>query len=171
VAFSPDGQTLASGSYDETIRLWDAKTGDKRQTLEGHIGWVDSVAFSPDGQTLTSGSSDKTIRLWDAKTGGELQTLEGRPDSVHSVAFNLHAKEHTATSSASIPQLHDNCDPTSYNINPQISLSNNWVVLAGENLLWLPSEHREFTTSAVQETTIALGYNDGRVSIMGFHTL
>ncbi|MDE0638012.1 MAG: WD40 repeat domain-containing protein, partial [Candidatus Poribacteria bacterium] len=64
VAFSPDGQTLASGSSDYTIRLWDVATGEHKQTLQGHIDHVDSVAFSPDGQTLASGSSDGTVLLW-----------------------------------------------------------------------------------------------------------
>ncbi|CAI7662679.1 unnamed protein product [Penicillium bialowiezense] len=88
VAFSPDGQTVASGSYDQTIKLWDAQTGNELQTLKGHSDSVRSVAFSPDGQTVASGSSDRTIKLWDAQTGNELQTLKGHSDSVRSVAFS-----------------------------------------------------------------------------------
>ena len=65
VTFSPDGQTLASGSLDETIRLWDVPTGEHLRTLEGHTDSVNSVVFSPDGQTLVSGSSDGTVLLWD----------------------------------------------------------------------------------------------------------
>ena len=61
--FSPDGITLASGSWKE-VRLWNARTGEHQQTLEGHTRSIDSVAFSPDGSTLASGSGDGTILLW-----------------------------------------------------------------------------------------------------------
>ncbi|MBS9385956.1 MAG: TonB family protein [Dolichospermum sp. BR01] len=88
VAYSPDGQTLASGSYDNTIKLWDVKTGNLLQTLTGHSDYVNSVAYSPDGQTLASGSFDDTIKLWDVKTGNLLQTLTGDSSSVNSVAYS-----------------------------------------------------------------------------------
>ena len=64
VTFSPDGETIASGSYDDTIRLWDAVTGELKRTLTGHTAEVFSVAFSPDGKTIASGNFDSTIRLW-----------------------------------------------------------------------------------------------------------
>jgi WD40 repeat protein len=69
LAFSPDGETLASGAgiadEDNTIKLWDLETGKEAFTLKGHAYSVTSVAFSPDGRTLASGSNDKTIKLWD----------------------------------------------------------------------------------------------------------
>ncbi|KFY17840.1 hypothetical protein V492_00349, partial [Pseudogymnoascus sp. VKM F-4246] len=92
VAFSPDGKRVASGSYDETVRLWDAATGAALQTLEGHSSAVSSVAFSPDGKRVASGSVDTTVRLWDAATGAALQTLEGHSSAVSSVAFSPDGK-------------------------------------------------------------------------------
>jgi WD40 repeat protein len=63
VAFSPDGQTALSGSWDNTLILWEVATGEALRTFEGHTGVVYSVAFSPDGQTALSGSSS-TLILW-----------------------------------------------------------------------------------------------------------
>ncbi|THC87732.1 hypothetical protein EYZ11_012821 [Aspergillus tanneri] len=88
VAFSLDGGLLASGSSDNTVRLWDPITGTLQQTLEGHSDWVRSVTFSPDGRLMASASSDNTIRLWDTATGSLQQTLEGHLGSVWSVAFS-----------------------------------------------------------------------------------
>jgi tetratricopeptide (TPR) repeat protein len=65
VAFSPDGQTLASASWDNTVRLWRVADGQELRTLTGHTSYVYSVAFSPDGQTLAS-AGDDTVRLWPA---------------------------------------------------------------------------------------------------------
>jgi len=88
LTFSADGQMLASGSVDSTIRLWDRSSGKELAVLRGHEKGVRSVLFSPDGQTIASGSDDKTIRLWDRASGKELAVLRGHEDKVSSVAFS-----------------------------------------------------------------------------------
>ena len=92
VAFSPDGKRLASGSRDNTIRLWDVASGRSLLELKGHSDFVNSVAFSPDSKRLASGSGDQTIRLWDVASGRSLLELIGHSASVNSVAFSPDGK-------------------------------------------------------------------------------
>ncbi|AFZ14569.1 WD-40 repeat-containing protein [Crinalium epipsammum PCC 9333] len=86
VTFSPDGQTIASASNDNTVKLWNL-AGRELQTLTGHSSPVKSVTFSPDGQTIASASNDNTVKLWNL-AGWELQTLTGHSSPVNSVAFS-----------------------------------------------------------------------------------
>ena len=88
IAFHPDGNILASGSSDRTVRLWDVNTGIEIRSLTAHKGSVYSVAFSHDGTTLASGSYDRTVRLWDTDTGTEIHTLTGHTRSIDDIAFN-----------------------------------------------------------------------------------
>jgi WD40 repeat protein len=88
VCFSPDGQRLATGSWDKTAKVWDARTGQQLLTLKGHTEKVYSVCFSPDGQRLAAGSYDSTAKVWDTRTGQQLLTLQGHPREVLSVCFS-----------------------------------------------------------------------------------
>ncbi len=96
VGFSADGRTLASGSYDNTVRLWDVSDRDRPrqlgQPLTGHTDPVSSVVFSPDGRTLASGSNDRTVRLWNVTDPAHPTPLgpplTGHTDYVNAVVFS-----------------------------------------------------------------------------------
>lgn len=92
VAISPDGKTLATGSYDQKIKLWDlAKRRELRQ-LDGHNGPVHDLAFHPTSKILASASGDRTVKLWDVATGKRLDTF-GQPEKdQYAVAFSPDGK-------------------------------------------------------------------------------
>jgi len=87
LAFSPDGQLLATASADNSIRLWDIRSNRELRTLVGHVTGVKGVAFSPDGRLLASGSIDGTIKLWDVSTGEELRSTSGN-GSITALSFS-----------------------------------------------------------------------------------
>lgn len=105
-SFSPDGKRIISSAIgriissaiggrkkvrfdkDDTIKLWDATTGEHLQTFVGHTDAVEQVTFSPDGTKIASASSDSTVKLWDVGTGQVKHTLEGGAGAVRSVAFS-----------------------------------------------------------------------------------
>lgn len=88
LAISPNGQILASGSFDKTIKLWQISTGEQLQTLSDHSEGILSIAMSQDGQTLISGSFDQTIKLWHLGRGELIDTLTGHTSSVRSLAIS-----------------------------------------------------------------------------------
>ncbi len=94
IAFSPDSMTIATGSADYTIKLWDIKTLAQKRILKGHREKVQAVAFSHDGETLASGSWDSTIKIWDISPNPQKDTitLNGHRGVVNSIAFNPDGK-------------------------------------------------------------------------------
>jgi WD40 repeat protein len=101
VAYSLDGRHIVSGSFDKTVRIWDAIAGKEVSRLKGHTDSVLSVAFSPNGRHIVSGSHDRTLRMWDAFAGKEVSKLNGHMNWVTSVALSSDGR-HVVSSS------HDN---------------------------------------------------------------
>ncbi len=92
LALSPDGATLATGSYDQKIKLWRVSTGEEIKTLSGHNGCVFDLAFRPDGKILASGSADRTVKLWDVASGERRDTLSQSLKELYTVAFSPDGK-------------------------------------------------------------------------------
>ena len=88
VAFSPDGRTALSGSFDNTLKLWDVATGATIQSFAGHSDFVTSVAFQSDGRTALSGRKDATVRLWEVANGKELRILKGPAGPIYRIAIS-----------------------------------------------------------------------------------
>lgn len=88
IAFSPDGKTLVSASWDRTVRLWDVATGKEMRAFIGHQAQVECVAFSPDGKQIASAGWDRTLRLWDVATGKEIRQIGEHPDGILAIAFS-----------------------------------------------------------------------------------
>ncbi len=88
VAVSPDGQTIATGSKDGRIELWNRSTNTLIRTLAGHQGPVRAIAFSPDGTLLGSGSEDKTARLWEVQTGKMRYAWTEYESPIYAVTFS-----------------------------------------------------------------------------------
>lgn len=151
LAISPNGQLLVSGSFDQTIKVWQLSTGNLVRTLTGHSQGVLSVAISPDGKTLASGGFDETIKLWRLNTGKLLHTLTGHTGSVRSLLI-----------------LDDSQTLISGSFDKTIKL---WGLNRRECLLTLTEQAGAVSAMAVtpDEQTLASGGNDGIISLRGLH--
>ncbi|MDQ3815091.1 MAG: hypothetical protein M3347_14270 [Armatimonadota bacterium] len=102
VAISPDGQFVASGGNDQTVRVWSVASGRLLRTFRAHRDKVNSVAFSPDGQLLASGSRDTTVCVWDVRSGNLRNIFRPGSGAISAVVF---APKGQLLASGSIPDV------------------------------------------------------------------
>src|SRR5262245_10585876 len=76
LAFDPQGETLASGSVDETVKLWEGRTGKLLRILEDTAIHISDLAFDPQGETLASGGNNETVNLWNTRSGKLMRRLK-----------------------------------------------------------------------------------------------
>ena len=107
VAISRNNEFIATGSWDHTVKIWNAATLKETYTLRGHKHQVWAVAFSPDGRTLASASFDKTIRLWDPATGKEKRNIDPAISEVLALAYSPDGRYLAAGGTGSIIKLFD----------------------------------------------------------------
>ena len=95
VDLSPDGRFIAAceSSEDPEVMIWDAKTGERIQTLRGHTDHqMEALAWAPDSRVLVTGAWDDTVRVWDVDSEKQLQVLEGHTDDVMAVGVSHDAR-------------------------------------------------------------------------------
>ena len=92
VVFSPDSTLVLSTSFDRTLKIWKAGSGELVRTLTGHGDWVSTAAFSPDGKYIASAGHDRNVRIWRTETGQVVRILSGHSHYVSSAAFSSDGK-------------------------------------------------------------------------------
>ncbi len=107
VSLSPCGTYIVSASFDNTLKLWDVKSGKEIRTFKGHQSSVRAGAFAPDGRTIVSASDDNTLKLWDVKSGKEIRTFKRHQSSVRAGAFAPDGRTIVSASSDNTLKLWD----------------------------------------------------------------
>ena len=88
VAWSPDGKRITSASFDHTVQVCDAMTGEHLLTYRGHTNYVWAVAWSPDGKHIASAGMDDSVQVWDATTGERTLTYKGHSNAIQALAWS-----------------------------------------------------------------------------------
>lgn len=170
--FSPDGEQLALGSYDHTIKIWGLSAsveGILRRTLEGHTRWVRSVVFSPDGKKLASASEDMTIKFWNigAAVGFVQRTYEAQ-GKIDWISFHPSLPLLFTSIGQIELDYHYVSEPSSTTVEPKgLCIVTNWILKDKERILWLPPKYRSSACRSMGHV-LALGCASGRVMFYEF---
>ena len=133
LAWSPDGQYIASGSWDGNAQVWNAFTGRLLTLYQGHSHAVSALAWSPDGQYIASGSWDHTVRVWDSFTGETLRVNSGPIEFVDAVAWSPNGRYVASGDSHNTVLV--------WNPRTGTTLPNSFIAYTGgilESLAWSP---------------------------------
>jgi len=107
IAYSPDGELVATASKDNSAKLWEAASGNLRHKLAGHSDEVGYAVYSPDGRILATSSRDKTAMLWNVTTGESLQVLSGHEGQLYELAFSPDGQRITTSSNDGTARVWD----------------------------------------------------------------
>jgi WD40 repeat protein len=154
VAFSSDGKQVASASWDGTVMLWDAATGEHVKTLKGHSTYVTSVAFSLDGKQVASASGDKTIMVWDVAKYGKASKFwrhmvarrPVRKIKTHSIVEFMRyvSDSQSVVTNLGVIYVDDNCVDSQIKsldkLHP-LHLSDNWICYRSQRIMRLPGDY------------------------------
>ena len=153
VVFSPDGQRIASGYTDGTVRIWDVETGKATlELLQGHTSYIQSISFSPDGSRIISGCDDLTVRLWDAESGDLIGTpLQDYRGGMHPVSFSRDGRRIASGSYNGAVKMWDTA----------------WAVTSTEHLQGPTRWVRTVATSGKSAMNGADGHRDSLMRVLG----
>lgn len=180
--FSDDSKLLASGSYDNTVKLWDLNAGECVRTLEVHLT-ATSVRFSPSSRLLASHSLDGIVKLWDTTEGCCLRTIDlslSLPNMILSTSGSIISFDDSAgylRHNFGVIKLDSNLHETSNNTDKgltiqvfeglSLSWDECWITWNSQNLLWLPADYRP-RTIAVSLSKVVFAHSSGRMLFFDF---